>query len=207
MIKKDFSIDINNNITIITPIYEIDYYNVRNTAWDFLIKNKVNSYPLNLQIIANNNNWIIWSYKKYCEYKKISQEKLLSKYPDGFTLQLKNGSYIICYNQNNCKQRNRFTICHEIGHILLHRKISKRRIEQEANMFSARILMPMILIKELKITEPEQLARLCDVSITSATFRLNRFQLIKERNKFYTNPLERKLYEMLKNFINKQKEG
>ncbi len=183
------------------PSYNFNYYNVRNNAWEFLIKNDVKKYPLNLQEIVDKNNWIIWSYKYYCKIKNIDEAKLIEKYPDGFTSEDRNGNFLICYNGKNNKQRNRFTICHEIGHIVLRHLYKNEKLETEANMFSARILMPMLLIKELKITSPEELARLCDVSIESATFRLKRFNEIKERERFYTNPLEIQLLEQLKDFL------
>ena len=122
--------------------------------------------------------------------------------PDGFTDIDEDKSYIIAINGKNNEQRNRFTICHEIGHIILHKVFrDEKKLEKEANMFAARILMPMLLIKELHITTPEELAELCNVSIDSATYRLKRFNLIIERNKFYTNPLEIKVYNQLKRFI------
>lgn len=62
--------------------------------------------------------------------------------------------------------------------------------------------MPMLLIKELDITTPEELANICDVSIEAATFRFKRFNEIKGREKFYTNPLEIKLLNLLKDYIN-----
>lgn len=189
------------------PKYYLNYYNVRNNAWDFLIKNKVTSFPLNLQALANNNNWLILSYKQFCKLYNLNENDFVKKYPDGFTAETKdNQSYIICYNQNNVKQRNRFTICHEIGHIILHAIYKNEKLEKEANMFAARILMPMLLIKELKITTAEELAKLCDVSLEAATNRLIRFKKeIKKRSMFYTNPREQQLYKQLKDFITKSK--
>jgi hypothetical protein len=64
----------------------------------------------------------------------------------------------ILFDRNATRQRRRFTICHELGHYLLHRKkypkgihcdeaaVDGRNgelIEQEANTFSATLLMPL----------------------------------------------------------------
>lgn len=188
------------------PKYNFNYFNVRNNAWEFLIKNKVNKYPLDLRTIAINNNWHICSYNLYCKMNNISIDDLIKKHPSGFTEKY-NGLYLICYNQNNSRQHNRFTICHEFGHIVLKHFYKGDKLEKEANMFSARILMPMLLIKELNINSPEELANICDVSIEAATFRLKRFNEVKGRERFYTNPREQQLYQQLKEFIiNKRKE-
>lgn len=184
--------------------YNVNYYNVRNNAWEFLIKNNITSYPLDLRKIANQNGWLIWSYEKYCQVFKVDKNALIKDYPDGFLTQYEN-VYLICYNENNNKQRNRFTICHEFGHIVLHKIYKGKKLETEANMFSARILMPMLLIEELDITSPEELAKICDVSIEASRFRLKRYNEIKSRNKFYTNPFEKELFNLLKKFIQRIK--
>ncbi len=196
------------NTNPLPPRYNINYYNVRNNAWDFLIKNNVCKFPLNLQRIADYNNWLISSYKDFCKSYDLLEDELLKQYPDGFTAKTKDNRYIICYNENNVKQRNRFTICHEIGHIVLHQTYKNDKLEKEANMFSARILMPMLLIKELNINTPAELAKICDVSLEAATYRIKRYkEEIEARGKFYTNPLEQELYQQLKDFIkNKRKE-
>lgn len=184
--------------------YSVNYYNVRNTAWDFLIKNDVRSYPLNLHKIIESNHWNVMSYKKYSTLNEVPIEDLLKNSTDGFTTVDKDNNYLIVINEQNNEQRNRFTICHEIGHIILHKTFQdSKRLEKEANMFAARILMPIILIKELNIESPEALASLCNVSLESASFRLKRFDKIKSREKFYTNPLEINVYKQLKPFLNK----
>jgi len=206
----EFDIIFTRKITNPTPPnYELNYYNVRNNAWEFLIKNKVERFPLNLQNLANNNNWVIFSYKQFCKLQGINENDLIKKYPDGFTVKTKNAPrYIICYNENNIKQRNRFTICHEFGHIILQHIYNKtNKLETEANMFAARILMPMLLIKEFNLENAQSLMNIFDVSIEAATHRLSRYNEIKHRNMFYNNPIEKRLYNQLKPFINKTKEN
>ena len=200
MTKYDLEI-VNRKLS--TPKYDFSYFNVRNNAWDFLIKNHITSYPLDLRYIAINNNWNIWSYRKYCEIRKIDYSDLIKTHPDGFT-EIIDNKIFICYNEQNNKQRNRFTICHEIGHIVLKHLYKGDKLDKEANMFAARILMPMILIKELNIQSPIELAKLCDVSIDAASYRLKRFNDIKLREKFYTNPKEKNLYLLLKPYIQTQ---
>ncbi len=86
-------------------------------------------------------------------------------------LVLKNDKGTIGYNKDHSDQRQRFTIAHELGHFVLHRKnhndvfvdkdfiiMYRRRNgdyseseliqEQEANAFAAAILMPEHLIEQ-----------------------------------------------------------
>ena len=118
------------------------------------------------------------------------------------TLVIENGKGFIGYNPSHSKKRQRFTIGHELGHFRLHYSVSRLFIdkdflvkyrsdntytdkemmqEQEANAFSAALLMPQdFVLNELKkqpsLSEGEvieTLAKIFDVSIPAMTFRLN----------------------------------
>ena len=205
MVREDKKLKLSvKKKSIDVPSYNFNYFNVRNNAWEFLIKNKVNAYPLDLSKILRQNNWYVCDYQTFAEYKHVSRKEVVKLNPDGFTAQDVNKNFLICYNEQNTRQRIRFTICHEIGHIVLGHLYKGEKLEKEANMFAARILMPMILIKELKINAPSELAKLCDVSIEAAQFRLKRYEEIRSRERFYTNPLEKQLYKQLKDFLEKQ---
>lgn len=78
--------------------------------------------------------------------------------------------YVIRVNRNEARERQRFTIGHELAHYLLHRPIidsdpegikdtvlyrsgASERVEFEANRLAAEIVMPMRLVeKELRDT-------------------------------------------------------
>lgn len=180
------------------------YYNTRNAAWRFLIENNVTSYPLDLKKITSQNGWRVLELQKY-----VLEHPELRKYVkknEGLTLKIDN-KYIILVDGRNTMERNRFTIAHEIGHIYLNHVGTKTaQIEKEANMFASRILMPMFLINELKITTPEELAKLCCVSIEAATWRMKRYNEIKGRQKFCTHQLEIRVREQLYEFIQRSKQ-
>lgn len=90
---------------------------------------------------------------------------LIKPDPDG-------GGYLIKVNRFEPKERQRFTIAHEISHFLLHRdrihsgvvdsvlyrsKLPSR-VEAEANRLAADIVMPNDRIRELTGLEPTMLA-------------------------------------------------
>ena len=66
---------------VTTPEYEFNYYNVRNNAWEFLLKNNVRSYPLDLAMIADNNNWLIWDYEKFSRETGENLEQIKKQHP------------------------------------------------------------------------------------------------------------------------------
>lgn len=75
------------------------------------------------------------------------------------------GGYLIRINRNEARERQRFTIAHELAHFLLHREIIDRSpdgitdnvlyrsgaseaIEYEANRLAADLVMPMELVQQ-----------------------------------------------------------
>lgn len=116
------------------------------------------------------------SFKSSIDVKKIAELLGVSVIPYDFgdemsgVLVLKNDKGTIGFNKDHSITRQRFTIAHELGHYILHRKnhndvfvdrdfiIMYRRNckysesellqEQEANAFAAAILMPEPLIEQ-----------------------------------------------------------
>ena len=117
------------------------------------------------------------------------------------------GTPIIIYKRCSNIGRLRFTIAHEFGHItLLHlEKLTNNEYEHEANMFAARILMPMCVIKETKAYTPEAISKLCGVSLTAANYRANRLNALLNKKKFYTSSIEVRLAIRFSKFIERKR--
>lgn len=115
------------------------------------------------------------------------------------------------------QERQRFTIAHELGHILLghvgNAKLVNREpcpgdnpIEQEANVFASRLLAPACVLWALDIRTPEEIAALCRISHQAAAFRAERMRLLYARNRFLTSPMEQKVYAQFADFIRRKKD-
>jgi len=95
----------------------------------------------------------------------------------------------ITYNKNHHIHRQRFTVAHELGHLLLghtsaYRSFDiedKRPSEIEANQFAAELLMPISLVKTdiKKIKSAKDLAKRYWVSEEAMWWRLRQLNLIK----------------------------
>lgn len=111
------------------------------------------------------------------------------------------GRYIIRVNRHEARERQRFTIAHELAHFLLHKPVidsspegitdnvlyrsgEPERIEYEANRLAADIVMPMPLIQRVLddefggvVTEAtiESLAARFQVSKAAMEIRLSTF--------------------------------
>ena len=69
---------------------------------------------------------------------------------DGVSFITKKGIPVILINKNISNSRKVFTLCHELGHLIMHYKYmvsDKRDVEDEANIFASEFLMPEQQIK------------------------------------------------------------
>lgn len=112
-----------------------------------------------------------------------------------------NGDYFIRVNRNEARERQRFTIAHELAHFLLHKELidsspdgitdnvlyrsgAPEQIEYQANRLAADLIMPMKLIEQKLrhefggvVTEAtiESLAASFQVSKAAMEIRLSTF--------------------------------
>ena len=114
----------------------------------------------------------------------------------------------------------RFTLAHELGHILLGHLATRRRIaytvknrepspkdddhEHLANIFASRLLAPACILDALALNTPERVMAVFGISYQSAEFRLQRMEVVRARKKsldFRTHFLERSVMRQFRPFI------
>ncbi len=131
---------------------------------------------------------------------------------DGFSTIQKEPIIFINSEKTTNTQRMRFTVAHELGHIMLGHvgvyelvnrepSLSDSQIEREANIFASRLLAPACVLWGCGVKSAEDIVKLCDISYQAALFRMERMNILYERNKFLLSPLERKVFENFKPFI------
>lgn len=190
-----------------------DYQNARDAAWRILLDCGIDSLPVDLNVIRDKLNIRIVSYKAA---KTLIAERCLSEIAartDGLTFYA-GATPVILYNESCAEERIRFTIAHELGHIILghvvpggittaNREPSSGDNPQEtaANQFAARLLAPACVLWGLDLHTPEDIAAACHISKQAAEFRADRMKILYFRNKFLTSPLERRLYQQFLPFI------
>ena len=101
-------------------------------------------------------------------------------------------SRLIIVNDAFPLTHQRFSVAHEIGHIVLGHgssnflagKIKNDRESSEeiaANRFAAELLMPASRILQQKLTKPEQISYVCHVSLEAARIRLSELTFTTQR--------------------------
>lgn len=179
-----------------------NYQKSRDLAWRILLQENVRELPVNIVSLCRQMGIPV----KYFTPNDGN---------DGYSA-IFLGTPRIYVSELCSPERQRFTIAHELGHILLghvgEAELVNREpgpgdnpIEQEANVFASRLLAPACVLWALDAREPEEIASLCRISHQAATFRAERMKLLYERNRFLTSPMERRVYEQFGDFIRAQR--
>lgn len=175
------------------------YQKSRNMSWEILFQENVRELPVNIVELCRKLGIAVKYYDKL-EQGNDGKCTVINKQP------------IILVRQECNRQRKRFTVAHELGHIMLghvgkyelvNREISPtdNPIEQEANVFASRLLAPACVLWGLKVQSADEIAQICDISPTAAAYRWQRLQELYKRNKFLVAPLEQQVYRQFQDFI------
>lgn len=190
-----------------------DYKNARDAAWEFLIQSRIKKLPVDMGKICAAHGFELYSYTTGIGViKALGYESQCGK-SDGFSV-LKNGTYYIFYSEKCVPGRQRFSIAHEIGHIvlghlrdgrctILNREPSPpdNPVETQANQFAARLLAPACVLNALNATAPEEISVLCGISKQAAQFRAARMHTLQKRQKFLSHPLERQVMKQFRCWV------
>lgn len=197
------------------------YKKSRNAAWEIMIDYKINSLPVQIQKLCADMKIDVVSYQSGAELIKMLKLESYTKNNDGFAVNINNRHIIFYDNTVEPYGRLRFTVAHELGHIVLGHidsdnmacrnrvtlwnqgeQLTNNELETQANIFASRLLAPAFVLHELHIYTVGELMALTGLSRQASQIRLQRMAVLEERNKFYSHPLERKLKNQFENFIN-----
>lgn len=190
-----------------------NYQHARDTSWKILLDCKADRLPVDVLQVCKQLGIRVISYedgKPIIERYKLQR---VTTRTDGFTLVVYDQP-IIFVDMTRSRARIRFTIAHELGHIVLdHVEWNRPTVinrepgphdnpqETAANQFAARLLAPACVLWALDLHTPEDIARVCDISLPAAQFRAQRMEVLYRRQKFLISPLERAVYEQFRSFI------
>ncbi|MBR1592422.1 MAG: ImmA/IrrE family metallo-endopeptidase [Ruminococcus sp.] len=186
------------------------YKDARDAAWKFLIENNIKSLPIVFTNICKKNNIML---KRYIGSAYFSDDERGIVYFD------RNGHACILINGDDDLCVQRYSIAHELGHIYLghltsenicHRLSGSRDnprlpVEYQAERFAMDILAPACVLWALDIHSAQDIARLCNISLSDASIRAKRMNTLYKRDKFLSSSLEKQVYELFEGFIIKKK--
>lgn len=140
---------------------------IKNTVLEALHNSGVNTLPVDLEAIWSSYNIIVVSYTKAKKYVRVNESI------DGCMVYM-GSKRLIIFNEKAYPARIRWTIAHEIGHVLLNHHIDDKSYpvkEAEANYFAEQLLMPLAVLDKLGVKTAKAIAKTCDVSMQAAKYR------------------------------------
>lgn len=191
------------------------------SAYDFILEQEINALPVDPFKICKSNNWKLEkaseiAYDLNCSVEYLLEKKLRTK--DGIVIYSPTtDEYSIIYNDTMRNQdRIRWTIAHEIGHIVLNHLSSSQTsllrnelsdskyssYEKEADCFAGILMAPPIILNRLNLDKYYQIQQVCKLSYHAS---ISRCDYIK---KFYSferfNDYSECILSQFKKFINKK---
>ena len=138
--------------------------------------------------------------KKYSDQNETTKQELMEFSEDAFCYMLyKDGFAIrgIAYNDKMPQHRIRFSIMHEIGHIVLDHSEHSQLAEAEANFFAQYMLAPTPTLQYILPLVASKVSNLYNISEECAKNVIIQFKNWKEKGEPFLLPYETALLEHL----------
>lgn len=192
-----------------------DYKRARDLSWRVLLNTGTRELPVKVSRICRRYGVTLRSYQVGAPLIRELGLEAQCDISDGFTVRSGDRCYVF-YNMEQPPGRVRFTIAHELGHVLLghlgdgehtvyNRESSSEDALEEhtANVFASRLLAPACVLHALGAVTPEQIAAVCDISMAAARFRAGRMGMLEQRGKYGSSPLERQVLAQFQPYIDR----
>ena len=183
------------------------YKNIRDSAWKCLLEFSIDSFPVDILKITRQVGIHV---KKNSDIQDLMPGELGKSYYNGY-------AWFIIYDDTQPVDVCRFTIAHELGHFFLGHDLTyskyneikgfsqKAKEEAQADKFAIRLLSPACILKELDLHTAEEIAKYCNIPLSVATERSKRMKILYKRDMFFTEPIEKEVYENFLPYIRKAK--
>lgn len=162
------------------------------TAAGALLHAGITSLPVDLFRVAEHFSVKVVDYAACADIYDITAEELYRTVStQGFSF-MDDGQFICAINAAACgKMRKRFTLAHELSHILLshvggfgERPSEKVAAQQEkaADRFAAELLAPLSVLHYCGVSSAQEVARLCGISMEAAHYRFEELSRLRRRH-------------------------
>lgn len=93
------------------------YQEARDAVWALIIDLKINALPVKISDVLKALGIKMYPYSKSMEKIKKAGLKSIAEKSDGFTI-YSGGKYTVFYDDTKPNKRIRFTLAHELGHVI-----------------------------------------------------------------------------------------
>lgn len=190
---------------------------LQEAAWRFLLAERIEELPVRPSKIIARHGWLLYTYREFCDITGYTMAELIQRHDrEGFVFwSNRRETYVVCYNQAFTPSTIRWTLMHEIAHVVLGhvapglpapsriRSDQRNLFELEAQGFARRVLCPSIVLHDCNAFEPRQIMALCGVSYEAARYRSDYIKKLERRGKFLAHHLEQEVERQFRQFVMK----
>lgn len=134
---------------------ESNYVIATNKAYETLIRFHEFSFPVCIfSVIRKMKNIKLYTYSEFAKRHNLSFEEFFQLAPSNFGFTIIEPStkrYLIIYNEQKDEPIVRFTLAHELGHIVLGHTKDNEKENKEANCYARNYLCPIPAIVEMNL--------------------------------------------------------
>lgn len=204
---------------------KIRYKFIKQIVSNLFISLGINSYPVDiLDVCSHIENCKVVPYSEHMKKYNLTENEIIECFgsDEGCTLfNFDKKRYLIFYNDLNIHYkvagRKRWTLAHELGHVLLnHHAINNRTaifknnltddeykwMEAEANRFASLLLANPIILYKLNIKNNFDIMKICNLTEEASIYRYSDY--LKWQNHKYINRDDLAIILQFNNFINKK---
>lgn len=154
------------------------YEDIKQDIVKMYVNSGLSTMPVDVYDLCSRLGYIL---RPYSSLGLDNAKKMSNIIEDGFN-NFEDDKDVIYYNDSKTEGRIRFTIMHEIGHIIRKHKQFSELAEVEANWFAAYSLCPPPIVDKLGITVYEDLISKFNITNECAYNSMNRYISWKKRN-------------------------
>lgn len=170
-----------------------NYQLATNKAYETLIKHREFSFPIPVFSVLNSmKNICIHSYSEAADMLGVPFDDffLIASSKFGFSVKnIKTNQIEIFYNNKKSEAVQRFTLAHELGHIILGHKKDTKKEDREANCFARNYLCPIPAVDGFNLSSPDEYCAVFFVSdaMASTAYNFRALDLYHITNSNYMN--------------------
>ncbi|MCL2853319.1 MAG: ImmA/IrrE family metallo-endopeptidase [Defluviitaleaceae bacterium] len=179
-------------------------------AYNELLRLNIGACPISSDtfLTPSGQSIIICSYQEFCERTGVTFDELSlgGRLGDGFYVS-GTDTYrtMIFYNADRYTPRVRFTMLHEVGHVILNHKRNAPVEEAEANFFASQFLIPSALLLEIHRRghnlDVHRISRIFDVSLTAARVKLEQLERLRHTQTHLDDSIVRRFTPYLDQYL------
>lgn len=155
----------------------MNYHDILLKILDVYKDCEIRSFPIDCYSILRHYGYRIFTYQNIRNMNERLYQYCRSYSEDAFRY---GANRIIAYDETKSPFRIRFSIMHELGHIMLGHSKECSQNEHEANFFASNILAPRMAIHFAQCRNEEDVSDIFQISREAGSYAFQNYRLWKE---------------------------